>query len=153
MTRWLMIVMMLVWGGAGCDVYRDLMQPPSAPEPEPAPVQRVADIGLAKLILRPQRERLEVPRDPFMPLIPPEPFKDEGGALIPMVEADFADWTVSGIIKSGDGYLALIKNKTGRGLYRVQDQVQGFTITEITEDAVMLSQGKKTIILKRGGER
>lgn len=153
MKRLISILSILVFVSAGCDVYREAMKPPAPPAPAPVTVKRVEDAALAKLILRPQRERLDVPRDPFAPLIPPEPLTDEQGGVVAAVEADFEGWTVSGIVKSGDGYLALLKNKDGRGLYRVQDQVQGFTITEITAEQVVLSQGKKRIILKRGGER
>jgi len=144
------ILGLLLFVIVGCDDLRTDVST-SVPPPPSKPlitVNRVDNPVLAKLILKPSREKINIERDPFQPLLLNQ---DAPDVALPAPTPDFADWQVVGIIKSEDQYTVLLKNKKGRGVYRVNDKIQNFTIVSIDENQVVLSNGKNKVTMKRGG--
>ena len=112
---------------------------------------------LAKLILRPAMKKTAIQRDPFQPIIAYShgSNRSEAAFLDDSEEGALNNLTFLGVIKVGDKYSALLKNdlkKGERGIYSVNDRINGLTITEINEDQIVLQNGTRNFSLKRGNK-
>ena len=112
----------------------------------------VESAQLAQLILKPKRPKLDISRDPFEPL-----FFDKQAAntkALPSTQGDrLDDVRFLGLVRVGDTISALIKTKSGKKMYHVEDNIREYKIREITELNVVLTNGQRTIKVKRGVEK
>lgn len=110
------------------------------------------DVELAKIILTPKQYELHVSRDPFEPLIRPQtkgavPFqKGDEGVGMPV------DVKFFGVVKTDQGYAALLKSPEEKGVYRIGDMMKDFLISDIQMDYLVITYKEKTYTLKRGDE-
>ena len=152
-------VIMLVFFLSGCDELLKTVVPKKKRVKPPEPVsvvQYMDNIDLAKLILKPAPYQLKVTRDPFKPLIE----KTDGEALpaAPQMDSDIVRELEEkvkkikylGALKMGDEYSALVKTEKKKGVYKVNDSLDEFTIIEIHPDHLVLQKNRFTFKLKRG---
>jgi hypothetical protein len=59
------------------------------------------------------------------------------------------DISLLGIVKLENDYSALLKSKTQKGVFKVGDVIDAYTVQEITGDYVVLHGGEKDIKLER----
>lgn len=117
-------------------------------KPEKPLIRMVADVELAKLILRPESVKLDANRDPFKPL-----GYDQSLATVPIeLESDpFRQFKLLGVTKVDNQFRALVTSPTGRDIYQVNDKIGDYVITEITNEQMTLTNDEnKTATLKRG---
>lgn len=111
-------------------------------------LQKVDDLQLAKIILKPERTEISVNRDPFRPLIQEE--EKPAAVNTAMANQELKRYKFLGVAKVNDEYVAYLKNGAVKGTFRKDDKLKDYTITEIGPDQVVLSNGNQTITLKRG---
>jgi hypothetical protein len=116
---------------------------------EQLPEIRVESPDLAKVILKPQREKFDISKDPFRPLFYQGSYSKDGET--PVVD-EVGGWKWGGVVRIGQESLLLMKNDTGRGFFRVNDKIDSYTIIDIQQEQAVLNDGKKDIILKRSVE-
>ena len=58
-----------------------------------------------------------------------------------------------GVFKIGDQYSALIRTEKEKSVFKVNDDIEGFTIMEIHEDQIILKKSDMSFTLKRGGKQ
>lgn len=147
MKKILFIVLSLGVLGYGCDKIAKLtVVEEQKPVEAVVLVPRVNSPQLAKLILKPQRTKLDVSKDPFKPLYVETSSTGSSDA----VRIGASDIVFLGVIKSDNQYLALLKSNAKKGIYRINDKIASFTIEAIQNDKVILNDGIQTITLKRG---
>ncbi len=142
---------------SGCDQLNSLFLPkkkaPPVVEAKPI-VPMLEDTDLAKLILKPEPYKLKVTRDPFKPLIERKEALEKGtqedAVLYQMSQEQVKKMKYLGLIKMADQYSALIKTEKRKGVYKLNDEVEGFYITGIAPDHVVLEKQNMTFNLKRG---
>jgi hypothetical protein len=110
-----------------------------------AEIPKVESPDLAKMILRPKRSSLDITRDPFLPLTE----KNKLPTIIESNVDNLEDVHFLGTVKVNDQYLALVANNKGKDVYKLQNQIRNFTITEIGENEITLTNGTKEIKMKR----
>lgn len=120
-----------------------------ARKPEQPVVKMVEDVELAKLILRPESGKLDVSRDPFKPL----DYSQQSGPVVRQTDDLIKQVELLGVTKVNNEFRALLKTASERRVCQINDVVTGYTIKEIMDDRVILSDGTRTITLKRGGQK
>ncbi|MBP9853625.1 MAG: hypothetical protein KBD53_02020 [Candidatus Omnitrophica bacterium] len=110
-------------------------------------VEKVEDLQLAKIILKPEKPEISVTRDPFKPLIE---LNKGPAALVLNIGEQLERYKFMGVTKSDDEYVAFIKDGAKRGTYRKNDMLNEFKIVDIGPQEVLLLNGEKTFTLKRG---
>jgi Tfp pilus assembly protein PilP len=111
----------------------------------------VGDNPSAITILKPKNQSLPVTRDPFKPLMKPKKNVADTHALEQQQENDLLmGMRYLGMVKFGETFSALMHTENGRGVYQVNDQVNGLTITAIDEGGITFTKGNKTLKLQRG---
>ncbi len=109
-------------------------------------VEKVEDLQLAKIILKPEKPEIKVTRDPFKPLM-----EGKGSAAVVLnIGEQLERYKFMGVTKSDDEYVAFIKDGAKRGTYRKNDMLNEFKIVDIGPQEVLLLNGEKTFTLKRG---
>lgn len=110
-------------------------------------IPSVDDFELAKMLLKPRKYDLDVSRDPFKPLMvetvnqsPVEPDLDV---------VNIESMKYFGVVRLNNENAAFLKSNVSRGIYRVNDEINGFTVTQISDEEVVFSNGKRTITLRR----
>ncbi len=157
----LLLTIMMIISLAGCDKPNAIesmfkngsqkQQTVAENVPAVSPTAIVQDVQLAKIILKPERHKLSVTRDPFEPLIKPKNFDATANSVEQLQEMDaLKGMEFLGLMKVGDIYSALIKTEKTKGVYKVNDQVNQLTITAIEEKSITFTKGSKTFKLKRG---
>lgn len=144
--RRLITLAMIVLIFTGCDlVEKKTKKTETVKKPS---LEKVDDLQLAKLILKPTRAEINVTRDPFRPLIQEE----EKQTLVrnTIGNQDLKRYKFLGVAKVNDEYVAYLKNGAVKGTFRKDDKLKDYTITDIGPDQVVLSNGDQTITLKRG---
>lgn len=142
----LMTLAMIVLTITGCDLVEkktkktEMVKKPS--------LEKVDDLQLAKIILKPTRADINVTRDPFRPLIQEE--EKQTVTRNTIGNQDLKRYKFLGVAKVNDEYVAYLKNGATKGTFRKDDKLKDYTITEIGPDQVVLSNGDQTITLKRG---
>ena len=140
----LITILILSLMGVGCNRVAKIM--PLKKEAPAAPaVKKVESLELAKLILKPKKVEIDVSKDPFKPLI-----NKEKEPLNSMEVYNPEDLQFLGVVRVGEEYSALLKNEIQKGVFRIDDKIKDYTIVNIEETSVVLSNGNKTITLKRG---
>ncbi len=130
----------------GCDRLPFKKKEPPAPKAE---IKRIENTELAKVILKPQREKLNLDRDPFKPITS----SASAVGYTPTGETELKNVKILGVTKINDEFRALLNVNDKKGVYKVDDMVDQYKITEIMKDQIMLSNGSQTITLKRGSSR
>ena len=118
-------------------------------------VKKINDIDLAKVILRAPSANLDVNKDPFRPLIQDtkteQPIVQISDTNTMHTEAAInLDVQFLGMIRINKENQALLRYNQTKRLYKVNDQVDEFTIETIEKDAVSMNDGETTVTLKRG---
>jgi hypothetical protein len=152
MKKFNLLVCALFLVTIGCDPSRvPLTKKPVVSDTTDDPlIERIKTPQLARMILKPQKAELKVSRDPFTPLFTS---KEEAKANSPQVNetaSPIEDLIFLGVVRMNEEYLALLKDNLKKGLFRVNEKVKDFTITDIQEDEVTLNNGVRTIKIKRG---
>lgn len=144
------IILLGLLGTLGCEEYRAVVSPPKSDSKKTAAplVKRVESPDLAKFILKPVREKIDVTRDPFRPL--PIVQSSEKAKDTLTEQPDLADWKLVGVVKMDAEFVALLKSKNRRGVFRVNDKIQNYTVISIDEKQVIFNNGSSKIIMKRG---
>ena len=105
---------------------------------------------LSNIMVKPKLFPMAVEHDPFAPLVKPKKVE----IAIPTVEEQEADLLMGmryqGMVKMGETYSVLLHTPDGKGVYQINDQINGLTITAIDESSVTLTKGARTVKLKRG---
>lgn len=155
----ILIVFFLGTSFAGCDFYRDIGKNflfPKTPSPEVTETKTVSpaeECELAKLILKREKKPISIKKDPFEPLIRPKEGPGSGAAPGQTVEAsdelivDSVEFV--GVGGMGDKVGVLLRSPVKKGLFFVNDEFQGLTIIDITENEVTVKKGQKTYKIKR----
>ncbi len=93
----------------------------------------------------PEEEVVVAPVEPVEPAGPDEPVR-------PVEPVDRFDLVVRGIIRFGSAFTANIENsRTGASYFRREgEEVEGYKITEIRSDKVILTKGEETRELRYG---
>src|SRR4030095_8337078 len=142
-------ILILVLATSGCEQIEPqaralLKKKKSVTVQEQAPlVSMMDDTRLAKLILKPKPYELKVTRDPFKPLIERS---DKSGGQLPAGNADLykveqdkvSKMRYLGVFKIGDQYSALIRTEKKKSVFKINDDIEGFTVMEIHEDHIIL---------------
>lgn len=147
------LVCLLVTMSLGCDQVSALFKPQqkSVPQAEPI-IKKVESPRLAKLILKREKIHLDVSRDPFKPLGKQEGTSGIVNAAEPYTANTNMDLQFVGVLRMADEYVAFLKNGSQKGLYRINDQILAYTVKNIQQDQVTLSDGVRVVTLKRGGK-
>ncbi|MGE0268218.1 MAG: hypothetical protein AB7S78_07170 [Candidatus Omnitrophota bacterium] len=111
-------------------------------------LDKVDDLNLAKIILKPERSDISVTRDPFKPLIQEE--EKQTVVRNTIGNQELKRYKFLGVAKVNNEYVAYLKSGAVKGTFRKDDKLKDYTITEIGPDEVVLSNGDQTITLKRG---
>ena len=154
-TKAYVILMAVLWAGfnhpvAMADQDSDNQQmpveTPGLRSPEP-----VEDKSSAITILKSESQPLPVTHDPFAPLVmSPKTVVD---THVPEQQQEndlLMGMRYLGMVKFGEIFTALLHTENGRGVYQVNDQVNGLTITAIDEGFITFTKGNKTLKLQRG---
>lgn len=106
----------------------------------------IKDVELAKIILKPKRHELSGTNDPFKPLLTglDSSADDQIGADV------LKDIQYLGSIKMGDQISALLKVRDDKGVYKVNDQIKQWVISEIDQEYVLLKKDSVVLKLIRG---
>jgi hypothetical protein len=136
---------------SGCDKLMEMYgirkpHPKQAQNSEmPTELKKVDNASLAKILLKPDRKPINIVRDPFKPLL-----GESLGAVNPATgkkDEVSVDISLLGIVKLENDYSALLKSKTQKGVFKVGDVIDAYTVQEITGDYVVLHGGEKDIKL------
>ena len=157
----LILLLALILPLSGCDRIKDFInqkkvekeQEQKALDEQNKPAfQKVEDIELAKILLKPQAKKLSISRDPFTPIIRTA---DAGSddSFPESIDEVLNDIKFIGVIKQGDNYRALLRVRSKQGVFRQNDKIQNYTIQEIHMDRIVLSNGEKTKSIKRGEQQ
>jgi len=145
------LIVFLIAGGfvsGGCEkIVQQFFPHKKQPEATLKPaIQRIENPELAKLILKPQRPKLDVSRDPFQPLVSSDQMLWVQG------DGEYAlgEWKFIGMVRMDDEFWAYLRSDTQKGTFKVNDKIKDYTIEEIQKDRVVFNNGEKTITLKRG---
>lgn len=111
-------------------------------------LEKVDDLNLAKIILKPEKSDISVTRDPFKPLIQEE--EKQTVVRNTIGNQELKRYKFLGVAKVNNEYVAYLKSGAVKGTFRKDDKLKDYTITEIGPDEVVLSNGDQTITLKRG---
>jgi len=112
------------------------------------PNNRIDNPQLAKLILTPKREKLQVARDPFKPLM-----TKSGSTVTMSVPQLNMKIEYLGALKVEDKTKALLRVNNKKSFYLKDDVIQGYTIESIDMDQVTLKQGEEKLQIKRSDDR
>ena len=105
-------------------------------------------LDLAKVILKPEVERRVISRDPFKPIITET---KEEAAVVPANNIEsIGDLSLIGVVRTGDEYSALLQTSSQKGVFQKYDMIHRYIIEDIAMDRIVLKDGNKTIIVKRG---
>lgn len=111
---------------------------------------RVNDEDLAKMILKPKKETIDVSRDPFTPL--GQQFNQPLQQVV-VAEDDAAreikKYKFEGVAKMGEEYIAFLQSGKNKGAFRIKDDVIGFKIKNINENEITLTNGEEIVTLRR----
>jgi hypothetical protein len=143
----IILVLLFLTMASGCDRPK---RPVRVPPPKSTLLQDEQNVELAKIILRPVRDTLDVERDPFQPLS----FRKENvEEIADPNENFFQNIRVLGITQVNDESRVLIKSPSGKKVYRINDRLGDFQIEMISNDSVIFGDGDQTWKVKRGGQR
>jgi len=143
-----LICLMLIVLLTGCDYMGGTLPFMQKEEPKPA-VNRIANPDLAKMILVPEREKLQVARDPFKPL-----FDRTSVDVKPApVRREKLDVTFVGAFKVEGQARALLQVDGKKDFYGIQDKIKGYIIESIDMDEVILSNEENQMTIKRSDAR
>lgn len=112
--------------------------------------KKADDINLSKIILKPKREKPNVSRDPFAPLL------GQDSAANPRLTKDVDELQgleYLGVIKNQDEFSALLKFESKRMVKKIDDEIKGYRIVEMNPEELILTNGIKTKTVKRGAEK
>jgi len=113
----------------------------------------VADPELAKIILNPARPQLDISRDPFQPLEISQPQKLPSSAIQTQDGQKIRQQIkFLGVVMAGGEYRAVLEVKSKKGIFKSQDQVEGFKIIGIDKEQISLENNQEVIIIKRGSK-
>ena len=143
--------LILATGVWGCDYLKNnkIMNKKANPTESEDILKKIESPVLAKLILKPARYKIDISKDPFEPLIQ----EDDTPVIVDMkteriINPD--DYKFIGIVKINGEPLVLLNVKEKRAIYKLNDEVDSFVISNISNEEVILKNGKKILILKRG---
>lgn len=152
----LILILLFCFSAVGCDKLNELYFPKKKKRAQVAQrpaIKIIDDMELAQAIMKPERKKMEIVRDPFKPLITKETAQpigdntkkeeDELKKLIDKIK-------FQGVVKIGEDISALIKTETKKGVFKVTDPIDVFTLNEIQPDYVILKKGDYSFQLKRG---
>ena len=134
----------------GCDLTPGKKKAQTEPSPT---VKLVQDMELAKIILKPERQPSVITRDPFKPLLAKTELLNEAKTDDNTRRADEEDLKkikFLGLIKLGENYSVFLQSETKKGVYKVNDEFEHFTIINIQPEFVELKRGNNSYKLKRG---
>ena len=151
--RQLIIVLVLYCAAtaSGCQFLKDMAlkekkHPPV--EPVESVSNMVESLDLARIILKPEVEKRVIARDPFKPIITET--KEEAAVEPANNIESIGDLSLIGVVKIGDEYSALLKTSSQKGVFQKYDMIHRYIIADIAMDRIVLKDGNKTIIVKRG---
>jgi len=151
MKRYIFIILLILsLSAGGCDQLESVSPSKRQKTNEPvSSIDQVESLEFAKLILKPKRHKLDVSKDPFKPLITNEtpPLQEVKG-----VES-LEGLKFVGVIRMNDEYLVLLKTNSEKGVFKLRDKIKNYIIEDIQPDRVKLSNGVRSVILKRGAEK
>jgi len=147
--KFIIVIILFSISFGGCEQAKKLASNKGRKEVKPK-AEQVESPELAKLILKPSRDRLNVSRDPFKPLNWEEYSSEPIAKDIDTYE--MMGFRFLGVARVAGHYVAFLKSSIERGTYKIDDVINDFTIKNILSDRVILSNGEQTITLKRGNE-
>ena len=148
----ILFVLIGIFGTACEDLRKISLQQDKKKTPEAKKEDVVDSPQLAQLILKPKRPKLDISRDPFEPLFWEAKENPTKGAPLSNVDM-LEDVKFLGLVRIGDTVSALLKTKSGKKMYHLDDQIREYKITDITGIGVVLTNGQRTIKVKRGVEK
>jgi len=146
-----LIIIFIAFFLFGCGQKKGTKTRASAKKNKTETLQIIDSPQLAKLILKPVREKYDLKRDPFAPLSSLTKSSYIGQSM--MDTHNVRDMKLLGVAKINDEFIAFLKGNTNKGTYRINDKINDYTITEINNDKVVLNNGAQIVILKRGVEK
>lgn len=155
-------VLLVSFACSGCDAYinffkmmknKQRRKEQQVLEQQTPALPPVENVDLAKMLLKPKRQRIYVNRDPFKPLFVgvKTEAKDEKKEEL-SIEAILNQLDFMGVVKMGDRFTALIRNEKGKNVYIAGDKINELTIVEIKEDHIILKKGDKNYTLNRSNQ-
>ena len=147
MKRKILITLMILVGitGVACE---DLTKVTSGQKRQQKPKVKKEEVEspqLAQLILKPNRQKLDINRDPFEPLFLEKPGKENSQGVDMLEDVKFL-----GLVRVEGATSALLKTKFGKRMYKREDKIREYQIVAISETEVVLKNDKRTIKIKRG---
>ena len=135
--------------GVSCDGLTKISSKQEQQEKSAPPKEIVESPQLAQLILKPNRPKLDISKDPFKPL-----FVEKNGSGKNRAGGDsLDDVKFLGLVRVGDTASALLQTKSGKKMYNLDDSLRGYKVMGISEAEVVLKNDKRTIKVKRGTEK
>lgn len=110
----------------------------------------VKDAPLSESMLKTRRNPMAVTRDPFLPLPKPKKAQEVQNLEKQQEEDPLMGIRYQGLVKMGETFFVLLHTQDGKGVYQVNDQVNGLTITVIDEGSVTFVKDNETFKLQRG---
>jgi hypothetical protein len=149
--KWIILAMFVL---SGCNKPEPLpyySRKPDKTTTDKTKLPSVENIPLTDIIIKPKGQKLSVKRDPFEPLIKPKVDIVDARVLELQQEEDLLmGMRYVGVVKFGEAFSALMHTEDGKGVYQVNDQVNGLTITKIDESSITFTKGNKILKLQRG---
>ena len=151
MRKIIFAIAVVVFSLSGCSKVRESKLHPQKKEQPQAPlIEKIDSEDLAKLILKPKRAKLDVSRDPFRPLRGGDGYARAFGPGAVNDTTEIQGYQFMGVARLNDDFVAFLKGDKKRGTFRKDDMIKDYTIKEIREDRIVLSNGVQTVTLKRG---
>ena len=113
-------------------------------------MEKVESPQLAQMILKPEKHRMVIKRDPFQPLSMLTPVIAQTPGPEAQEEDILANLEYLGVVIINNEFSALLKMGEKKGIYHVKDKINTMTILDIKNEYVMLKSGSQTFTLKRG---
>lgn len=153
MKRFLPIILIICLATAGCEQAGkalSLKKQKKAVASQENILPKVNNSDLAKIILKREKTKLDISRDPFAPI-------RHGSYSSPQNDAawgveDIRNFKFKGVTKIGDEYIAFLQNGSKKGAFRVEDLIAGYAVKQIDSESVVLTNGTQEVTLKRSDQ-
>lgn len=103
---------------------------------------------LAKIILKPEKYKLSIKKDPFEPVL--SKGLDNLDLKTISLKQLLSTFEYLGVVKIGDSSSALLKVDNKKKVYAVGENIKTLIISKIESDFIVLKKGDEIFKLKRG---
>jgi hypothetical protein len=150
MKEIVIVMAVFVFAFSGCSKVREAKVRSQKKEQQAPLIEKIDSEELAKLILKPKRAKLDVSRDPFRPLKGAEGYARAFGPGAVHDTTEIQGYQFVGVARLNNDFVAFLKGDKKKGTFRKDDMIKDYTIKDIQEDRIVLSNGVQTVTLKRG---